>query len=237
MIRRRRLLSLVTIGAAVAMAAAGCVSSGGGGAAVVRRPQARAGRPPRRCRRAVGMDALVAAASKEGTLNVIALPPDWANYGDIIKAFTTKYGIKVNWRTRTAPARTRSTPSSSSRARTARPTCSTSASPSRIRRKDGAVRALQGGHLGHDPRRQKDAERRLVQRLRRLHLDRLRRQDRPGLPDDVRRPAQARVQGQGRAQRRPDQGRRRVRRRLRGRRWPTAAASTTSSPASTSSAS
>ena len=42
-----------------------------------------------------GMDALVAAAKKEGTLNVIALPPDWANYGEIIKAFGAKYGIKV----------------------------------------------------------------------------------------------------------------------------------------------
>ncbi len=42
-----------------------------------------------------GMDALVAAAKKEGTLNVIALPPDWANYGAIITAFGTKYGIKV----------------------------------------------------------------------------------------------------------------------------------------------
>lgn len=43
-----------------------------------------------------GMTALVAAAKKEGQLNVIALPPDWANYGEIIKAFQTKYGIKVN---------------------------------------------------------------------------------------------------------------------------------------------
>lgn len=43
-----------------------------------------------------GMDALVAAAKKEGTLNVIALPPDWANYGAIISGFTAKYGIKVN---------------------------------------------------------------------------------------------------------------------------------------------
>jgi putative spermidine/putrescine transport system substrate-binding protein len=42
-----------------------------------------------------GMDALVAAAKKEGTLNVIALPPDWANYGEIISAFQAKYGIKV----------------------------------------------------------------------------------------------------------------------------------------------
>jgi putative spermidine/putrescine transport system substrate-binding protein len=43
-----------------------------------------------------GMDGLVAAAKKEGELNVIALPPDWANYGAIIKAFGDKYGIKVN---------------------------------------------------------------------------------------------------------------------------------------------
>lgn len=43
-----------------------------------------------------GMEALVAAAKKEGQLNVIALPPDWANYGEIIKGFTAKYGITVN---------------------------------------------------------------------------------------------------------------------------------------------
>src|SRR3954471_14622485 len=42
-----------------------------------------------------GMDALVKAAQKEGQLNVIALPPDWANYGAIIDGFTKKYGIKV----------------------------------------------------------------------------------------------------------------------------------------------
>jgi putative spermidine/putrescine transport system substrate-binding protein len=42
------------------------------------------------------MSALVAAAKKEGTLNVIALPSDWANYGNIIKDFTATYGIKVN---------------------------------------------------------------------------------------------------------------------------------------------
>jgi len=43
-----------------------------------------------------GMSKLVAAAKKEGTLNVIALPPTWANYGTILKAFTAKYGIKVS---------------------------------------------------------------------------------------------------------------------------------------------
>ncbi|WP_347343723.1 ABC transporter substrate-binding protein [Jatrophihabitans telluris] len=44
-----------------------------------------------------GMDALVAAAKKEGALNVIALPPDWANYGGLISGFKAKYpGITVN---------------------------------------------------------------------------------------------------------------------------------------------
>jgi putative spermidine/putrescine transport system substrate-binding protein len=43
-----------------------------------------------------GMDGLVEAAKAEGELNVIALPPDWANYGAIIKAFEDKYGMKVN---------------------------------------------------------------------------------------------------------------------------------------------
>ena len=43
-----------------------------------------------------GVSALVKAAKKEGQLNVIALPPDWANYANIIKAFGDKYGITVN---------------------------------------------------------------------------------------------------------------------------------------------
>jgi putative spermidine/putrescine transport system substrate-binding protein len=43
-----------------------------------------------------GMNALVTAAKKEGTLNVIALPPTWANYGTIINTFEKKYGITVN---------------------------------------------------------------------------------------------------------------------------------------------
>lgn len=43
-----------------------------------------------------GMAALVKLAKKEGQLNVIALPHDWANYGEIIAAFSKKYGIKVN---------------------------------------------------------------------------------------------------------------------------------------------
>jgi putative spermidine/putrescine transport system substrate-binding protein len=39
---------------------------------------------------------LIAAAKKEGQLNVIALPHDWANYGQIISTFKRKYGLKMN---------------------------------------------------------------------------------------------------------------------------------------------
>src|ERR1700730_9934804 len=43
-----------------------------------------------------GLAALVTAAKAEKELNVIALPPDWANYGAVISGFTAKYGIQVN---------------------------------------------------------------------------------------------------------------------------------------------
>jgi hypothetical protein len=33
---------------------------------------------------------------QEGTLNVITLPANWANYGTIMKDFTARYGIKIN---------------------------------------------------------------------------------------------------------------------------------------------
>ena len=42
------------------------------------------------------MSALVAAAKKEGQLNVITLPSNWANYGTIMADFTKAYGIKIN---------------------------------------------------------------------------------------------------------------------------------------------
>jgi putative spermidine/putrescine transport system substrate-binding protein len=45
---------------------------------------------------AAGMAALIKAAKKEGHLNTIALPPDWANYGEIMSTFQKKYGIKIS---------------------------------------------------------------------------------------------------------------------------------------------
>ena len=84
-------LRLLGVGAlAIALAACGAPpakeSSSSGTAAATAKSAADFG----------GVDKLVEAAKKEGTLNVIALPPDWANYGVMLKAFTDKYGIKVD---------------------------------------------------------------------------------------------------------------------------------------------
>jgi putative spermidine/putrescine transport system substrate-binding protein len=43
-----------------------------------------------------GMEALVAAAKAEGELNVITLPRDWCNYGEMMDTFSARYGIKIN---------------------------------------------------------------------------------------------------------------------------------------------
>jgi putative spermidine/putrescine transport system substrate-binding protein len=78
--------------AALALLAAGCSasstpgSSGGGSSWATVSSAAADG----------GMAKLVAAAKKEGKLNVIALPPTWANYGTIMKDFQARYGITVN---------------------------------------------------------------------------------------------------------------------------------------------
>jgi putative spermidine/putrescine transport system substrate-binding protein len=44
---------------------------------------------------AAGMALLIKNAKKEGKLNTIALPRDWANYGELMDTFTKKYGIKI----------------------------------------------------------------------------------------------------------------------------------------------
>jgi putative spermidine/putrescine transport system substrate-binding protein len=93
----RRVIA-AAVGALLALTTAGCVSSGSGGGAASGSGQS-GGNPWATATSAAaggGMDALVAQAKKEGALNVIALPPDWANYGAIIDAFKTKYGLTVN---------------------------------------------------------------------------------------------------------------------------------------------
>ena len=51
--------------------------------------------PPMRGGADQKLSELVKEAKKEGRLNTIALPPNWANYGEIIRTFTRKYGIPI----------------------------------------------------------------------------------------------------------------------------------------------
>ena len=44
----------------------------------------------------ISLKELVSQAKKEGKLNVIALPHDWANYGEIISTFKKKYGLSMD---------------------------------------------------------------------------------------------------------------------------------------------
>jgi len=44
----------------------------------------------------IPMDKLIELAQKEGELTTIALPHDWANYGEMIETYKSKYGMKVN---------------------------------------------------------------------------------------------------------------------------------------------
>lgn len=88
------------VGALLALTTAGCVSSGGGGGGGAGsgggQPAGSAWATAADAAAGGGMDALVAEAKKEGALNVIALPPDWANYGAILDAFKAKYGLTIN---------------------------------------------------------------------------------------------------------------------------------------------
>jgi putative spermidine/putrescine transport system substrate-binding protein len=43
----------------------------------------------------ISLKELIAEAKKEGHLNTIALPPDWANYGEIMSTFQKKYKIGI----------------------------------------------------------------------------------------------------------------------------------------------
>jgi putative spermidine/putrescine transport system substrate-binding protein len=78
--------------ATLALLAAGCSSSSSSGSAGGGTNWSTAGSAAA----GGGLSKLIAAAKKEGTLNVIALPPTWANYGAILSAFQKTYGIKVN---------------------------------------------------------------------------------------------------------------------------------------------
>jgi putative spermidine/putrescine transport system substrate-binding protein len=64
----------------------------GGGAAT----EAPAAMPDLTSGNSIPLDQLTAAAKAEGSLTTIALPHDWANYGEIIETYKSKYGLSVN---------------------------------------------------------------------------------------------------------------------------------------------
>ena len=227
---RRTLLSSIVVGTALAVTACAPPSSSGttstassaaSGAAV-------AAKDAKSAADLGGMEALVAAAKKEGALNVIALPPDWANYGEIIKGFTAKYGITDQLRSagRLEPGRDQRR-SSSSRAPTGPRTCSTSAWRSRWPTPTLFAPYQVADVEGH-PGRPEGADRSLVPGLRRLHVDRLRLGQ--GADADLESPtcSSPSTRASRRPQRRPDAGQRRPQRRGDGERSRPAARSTTS---------
>ena len=83
-------VGLASLGAVPALLSA-CGSSGSSSSSSSSTPTALATALP-----SGGLSALETAAKAEGKLNTIALPPNWANYGKIISAFQSKYGITVN---------------------------------------------------------------------------------------------------------------------------------------------
>jgi len=84
---KRSRVVLVAV-AAFAVIVAGCGALGGGGSDAAATATTAEGMG--------GMTALEEAAKAEGKLNVIALPRDWANYGEILDAFSAKYGITID---------------------------------------------------------------------------------------------------------------------------------------------
>ena len=70
--------------AAAALLAAGCSSSGSSSGSGNGTSSAANWATETSASAGGGLNALIAAAKKEGTLNVIALPPTWANYGAIL---------------------------------------------------------------------------------------------------------------------------------------------------------
>jgi putative spermidine/putrescine transport system substrate-binding protein len=92
-VRNRKAIAAIVAAAATVVFAAACGSSGSssGGSSSVNWSKVTtltASGP-------TSMAALVKAAEKEGQLNVITLPSNWANYGNIMKDFTAKYHIKI----------------------------------------------------------------------------------------------------------------------------------------------
>ncbi len=109
------------------------------------------------------MNALVAAAKKEGQLNVITLPSNWANYGTIMKDFTAKYGIKINDANPEGSSGQEITAVEQLKGQSRAPDVLDVGTAVRRRgRQRPSVGALQGGDLERHPVRRQGRQRRLV---------------------------------------------------------------------------
>ena len=156
--------------------------------------------PPMRGK-AMSLKELIAEAKKENHLNTIALPPELGelrrDHGDVHEEVRHRDHER---QPRRAPRRRRTRPSVRSRATRAPPTCSTSARRSRRRRQRAAsTRSTTTTHFKKVPRAMKDG-RGLLGRATTGAPSRSGQQEHhPEPAQDVRRPAQARVQEQGRA--------------------------------------
>jgi putative spermidine/putrescine transport system substrate-binding protein len=91
-VRNSKAIAAIVAAASTAVFAAACgSSSSGGGSSAVDWSKV----TTLTSTGSTTMAALVTAAEKEGQLNVITLPSNWANYGAIMKDFTAKYHIHI----------------------------------------------------------------------------------------------------------------------------------------------
>jgi putative spermidine/putrescine transport system substrate-binding protein len=81
--------------AASAGAPSAAAPSGGGASAAAPSGAAVAAKDAKSAADMGGVDAVCAAGKTEGQVTLIATPNNWANYGQMITDFQTKYGIKV----------------------------------------------------------------------------------------------------------------------------------------------
>ncbi len=169
-------------------------------AALAARKQALANPPV--AGRLVNLAEMVKEAKKEGSLNTIALPRDWANYGEMMDTFAKKYGIKITNDNPDGSSAQENQAIRSLKGDSRAPDCVDVGVVVRDRRCErGVVRQVLPEELQDDPAGDEGHAWVLDGRLLGRDLDRLQPEPRLQPAEDVEGPAQARVQGQGRAQR------------------------------------
>ena len=158
--------------AAATSAASGAAPSAGGSAAAAGDPKTATSAAD-----VGGVDAICAAGKAEGQVNLIATPPDWANYGQMITDFTAKYGIKVQSDQPDVDSAAEITAAKNLAGTGRQPDVFDLATTVALgQHRD--VRPVPGRRVGGHPRREQGGDRPLDQQLHRLRVDQLRRQAR-----------------------------------------------------------